>query len=1750
MAAPVISISSDSSKESVGSHATRVILFGHIPTVIPVILEIPIILADPTVAPEVGVVSVLSPARAFDLVDYSSSFDSDPPEDSLPPIPDLPLVSPFLYSDDSEADSESEPAKQRPERHEYLAVHDAMFPLAPVVAPPGIRRPSATLVRPGEAIPFGRPYRTHSNGPRKLLTARKRVGAIPARRLAWRRVSHHSPDHHSSPDSTPDSSSSGSYSDSLSGSPSVHSSGRDSSGQAHSGPSTRDALPKSAPLSTPYPPTTSESSLGSSSERLLDSSSPSTGPSRKRCRSPTASVPSPTHISRSIAPTLADPLLPRKRFRDLHSPEDSGEERMEVDAVDAEAVADVGISEGVVAHFGDDIVMGVEISASDVREDEEEIEVEASAADTREIAVDPLAIGGSSDSSLSGITDLEGTIYEMAHYMSEVRIDWITEMETAQRQLEAGKLIASGERTGLSEGIRSLRLENLKVRAMLSIERERIDNLRWHMALPREEFRQVRRDRDDARRRLRRTMTITRSGMTPEAIEELVNRRVEEALAAYEEARAANALEAENQSQNGSDGDNGNGGNGNGGNGNPNENGRGDRPVARECTYQDFMKCQPLNFKGTEGVVGLTRWFEKMETLFHISNCLEKYQVKYATCTLLNNALTWWNSHKRTVGIEAAFAMSWRELMKLMAEVYCPRNEIQKIETHETPRCVRIANNLMDQKLKGYAVKNAKNKRRLEVNQRNNYGQQPPFKRPNVRGYFRSDCPQLKDQNRRNKVGNKNGVGEARGKAYVLGGGDDNPDSNVVKGTFLLNNHYASVLFDSGANRSFVSTTFSTLLDKTPDTLDVSYAVELPDGRISETDTILRGCTLGLLGHPFNIDLIPVELGIFDVIIGMDWLANHHAVIVCDEKIVKIPYGDEALIIQGDGGGREEKSKLSIISCTKAQKYIEKGCLIFLAQVTKKEIEDKLEEKRLEDVPTVQDFLEVFPENLPGLPLIRQVKFQIDLVPGAAPIARAPYRLALLELQELSTQLQELSDKGFIRPRSSVYSKIELRSGYHQLRVHDEDVPKTAFRTLYGHYKFQVMPFGLTNAPALFINLINQVCKPYLDKFVIVFIDDILIYSKSEEEHAEHLKLILELLKKEELHAMCLKCDFWLSKVQFLGHVIDSEGIHVDPAKIESIKDWTSPKTPIEISSISSEKPEAAFQILKQKLCSAPILSLPEGSKNFVVYCDASCKGLGAVLMQKEKVIAYASRQLKIHEKNYTTHDLELGAVVFALKMWRHYLYGTKCVVFTDQKSLQYILDQKELNMRQRRWLELLSDYDCKIRYHPGKANILNAQVEARKEKNYGMEDLCGMIKNLESHGDRTLCLNGRSWIPCRGNLRELIMNESHKSKYSIHPGSDKMYQDLKKLYWWLNMKAKIATYISKCLTCAKVKTEYQKPSDLLVQPVIPVWKWENITMDFVTKLPKTSTGQDTIWVIVDRLTKSAHFLPMKETDSMEKLTRHYLKEVVSRHGVPVSIISDRDSKFTSHLWKSLNKALGTQLDMSTTYHPETDGQSERTIQTLEDMLRACVIDFGKGWDRHLPLVEFSYNNSYHTSIKAAPFEALYGRKCRSPICWAEVGDAQLTGPEIVHETTEKIIQIKKRIQAARDRQKSYANKRRKPLEFEVGDKVMLKVSPWKGVIHFGKRGKLNPRYIGPFKILARVGTLAYRLEFPEQLSRVYSTFHVSNLKKCLVDEPLTIPLEEIQIDDKLNFIEEPVEIMDREVKRLKQIRIPIVKVC
>ncbi|GJT53287.1 putative reverse transcriptase domain-containing protein [Tanacetum coccineum] len=875
------------------------------------------------------------------------------------------------------------------------------------------------------------------------------------------------------------------------------------------------------------------------------------------------------------------------------------------------------------------------------------------------------------------------------------------------------------------------------------------------------------------------------------------------------------------------------------------------------------------------------------------------------------------------------------------------------------------------------------------------------------------------------KAGNQQND-RARGRAYVV---IENPQQNpnVVTGMFLLNDHYACILFDSGAEKSFVSSAFTPFIDIAPTALNTSYEIELADGIVVSTSTILRSCTVVLLNHVFKIDLLPTRLGSFDVIVGMDWLAYHRALIDSYEKIVRIPLPNgEILEVQGE---RPEKD-LGSLTCIKA------------------------DEKKLDDIRVFRGFPEVFPDDLLGLPHVLEVEFSIDLIPSASPVVRSPYQLAPseMELNKLTIKnrypLPRIDDLFDQLQGACYFSKIDIRSGYHQLRVREEDIPKTTFRTRYGHFEFTVMPFGRTNAPAIFMDLMNHVCKPYLDKFVIVFIDDILIYSKLEEEHEVHLKTILDLLKEEKLYAKFSKCEFWLKEVQFLGHVVNRNGIHVDPSKVGLVKNWKTPESPIEIRSflglagyyrrfiknfskiakpltlltqknkiyVWGDKQDESFQILKEKLCNAPVLALPDGPDDFVVYCDASKLGFGCVLMQRGKVIAYTSRQLMIHENNYTTHDMELGAVVFALKIWRHYLYGTKSVIYTDHKSKANVvadaLSRKE-RLKPRR-VRAIS-----ITIHSGlKTKILEAQSEASKDLKAPTKWLRGLERHFEQRADGEI--------------------------YFFDP-------------------------------------EHQKPSGFLQQPEIPEWKWEKLTMDFVTKLPKSSSGHDTIWVVVDRLTKSAHFLPIREDYKTEKLAKIYTNEIVARHGVPISIISDRDGRFT--------------------------------------------------WDTHLPLIEFSYNNSYHTSIKCAPFEALYGRKCRSPVIWTEVGESQLIGPEIMQETTEKIVQIKERLKTARSRQKN------------------LCIFYGREVVQFGKERKASTRYVGPFEIVERVGPVAYRLKLPQELSCVHDTFHVSNLKKCLAEPDVQVPLDEIEIDENLRFVEEPIEIVERDVKKLKRRRIPLVKV-
>nr|AAX95912.1 retrotransposon protein, putative, Ty3-gypsy sub-class [Oryza sativa Japonica Group]ABA92473.1 retrotransposon protein, putative, Ty3-gypsy subclass [Oryza sativa Japonica Group] len=929
---------------------------------------------------------------------------------------------------------------------------------------------------------------------------------------------------------------------------------------------------------------------------------------------------------------------------------------------------------------------------------------------------------------------------------------------------------------------------------------------------------------------------------------------------------------------------------------------------------------------------------------------------------------------------------------------------------------------------------------------------------------------------------------------------------DVILGTFLVNSVPATVLFDSGATHSFLSMSFAGNHGMEVEDLRRPLMVSTPSNQALSLQRS-PSVRIEIQEVPFLANLILLESKDLDVILGMDWLARYKGVIDCANRKVTLTSND--------------------------------GRVVTVHALSSESLRSSLNQMTLEEIPIVREYPDVFPDDLPAMPPKRDIEFRIDLVPGTTPIHKRPYRMAANELADVKRQVDDLLQKGYIRPSSSpwgapvifvekkdhtqrmcvdyralndvtiknkyplpriddlfdqlkgatVFSKIDLRSGYHQLRIKEEDIPKTAFTTRYGLFECTVMSFGLTNAPAFFMNLMNKVFMEYLDKFVVVFIDDILIYSRTKEEHEEHLRLALEKLREHQLYAKFSKCEFWLSEVKFLGHVISAGGVAVDPSNVESVTNWKQPKTVSEIRSFLglagyyrrfienfskiakpmtrllqkdvkykwSEECEQSFQELKNRLISAPILILPDPKKGFQVYCDASKLGLGCVLMQDGKVVAYASRQLRPHEKNYPTHDLELATVVHALKIWRHYLFGTRTEVYTDHKSLNR-----------------------------------------------------GFVAALEAKP--TLI----------DQVREAQIN-------------DPDIQEIKK-----NMRRGKAIGFLEDEQGTRVKAEHQKPAGLLQPLKIPEWKREEIGMDFITGLPRTSSGHDSIWVIVDRLTKVAHFIPVKTTYSGSRLAELFMARIVCLHGVPKKIVSDRGSQFTSKFWKKLQEEMGSKLNFSTAYHPQIDGQTERVNQILEDMLRACALDFGGSWDKNLPYAEFSYNNSYQASLQMAPYEALYGRKCRTPLLWDQTGERQVFGTDILREAEEKVKIIQERLRVAQSRHKSYADNRRRDLSFDEGDYVYLRVTPLRGVHRFHTKGKLAPRFVGPYKIVSRRGEVAYQLELPQSLAGVHNVFHVSQLKKCLRVPTEEANLEQIEVQEDLTYVEKPIRILEIDERRTR----------
>ncbi|GJW85510.1 putative reverse transcriptase domain-containing protein [Tanacetum coccineum] len=789
------------------------------------------------------------------------------------------------------------------------------------------------------------------------------------------------------------------------------------------------------------------------------------------------------------------------------------------------------------------------------------------------------------------------------------------------------------------------------------------------------------------------------------------------------------------------------------------------------CTFKTFQACNPKVYDGKGGATALTRWIEKMENVIDNSGCAKNQKVKYVASSLVNKALTWWDTQVQARGREDVMGMSWTNFKALLVEELYPSNKMEKLEnefwnhkmvganhaayTDQFHELAKLVSHLVtleslrirvscDTLTKGYK------KRKVVEETSKSGGSWKENKKANVGTGFAVTAPLRNEfvgsiQKCWAPVKQVDPMSAVR-MGYNQKAEQAAQDPNVMTGTFSLNDHFVIVLFDSGADFSFISTKFVPLLNVKPSIVNPSYVIEVADGKKVEVDRIIRDCKLELENSLFSLNLIPLGHESFDVIVGMDWLSQNKAVIVCHEKVVEIPL---------ESGGILRVHGERTLRVAKALKNV------------------KIDEPELGDIPIVRYFVGVFPEDLSGLPPQRQVEFRIDLVPGAMSVAKSPYRLAPSKMQELSGQLQDLQDKGFIRPSHSPWGALVLfvkkKDGSLRMCIDYRELNKLTVKNGY----------PLSRTDDLFDKLQGS---HYFSK---IDLRSGYHQLRTKEDHKVHLRLVLELLRKEKLYAKFSKCEVWLQEVHFLGHVVNQNGIYVDPSKIEAVKNWKAPTTPSEVRSFL-------------------------GVEDFIVYCDASNQGLGCVLMQRGKVIAYASRQLKIHEKNYTMHDLELGAVVFALKTWRHCLYDTKSVIYTNHKSLQHIFDQKEMNMHQRRWIELFSDYECEICYHPGKANvvadalsrkervkprrvramamtiqygvremILTAQSEAFKQEHVLAESLHGLDQQMERKEDEILYFMDHIWVPLVGGIGIMIMDEAHKSKYFVHPGADKIYHDL-----------------------------------------------------------------------------------------------------------------------------------------------------------------------------------------------------------------------------------------------------------------------------------------------------------------------------------------------------------------------------------
>ena len=1040
---------------------------------------------------------------------------------------------------------------------------------------------------------------------------------------------------------------------------------------------------------------------------------------------------------------------------------------------------------------------------------------------------------------------------------------------------------------------------------------------------------------------------------------------------------------------------------------------------------------------------------------------------------------------------------------------------------------------------------------------------------------------------------------------------------NGVKMTFagMVNGQRARVLMDTGASHSYLGLSFARSLGLK--TESDGGLVELGDSKATVETHGNHRVTVRMDSCTTRWRCLLLDLNTkYDLILGDDWLTHHR---------VQTNHGDgSAVVFKGNkshtlrGIRSKEPLTTKLLSAMQLKRKLRTGSQCFLVLLNKVEEDESVLEFPVEMQPLVKEFADVFAAPPSGLPPARNVGHTIPLEPGAVPPFRPLYRLSPLEQAEAKRQIEEYLAKGWIEPSSSpygapilfvpkkngqlrmcvdyralnkvtvknrfplpriedlfdklrhakVFTSLDLAQGYHQIRITDADVPKTAFRTPYGHYQWRVLSFGLTNAPATFQRLMNDIFRAHLDKFVLVYLDDILIFSNSMEEHLQHLRTVLRLLRHNKLYAQPAKCQFMQDEVAYLGHIVGRGGLRVDPKKVAAVQEWTVPQDVGQLRSFLgltnyfrkflenystvvapltrmtgknvqwkwTKECQQAFVRVRNMLVHAPVLVLPDFNKPFTVVTDASDLGLGAVLLQEDHPVAFESRKLSSAEQAYHTSEKEMLAVVHALRTWRCYLEGVTFKVITDHNPNTYFHTQQHLSRRQTRWSELISSFTFDFQYRPGKTNVADSlsrqpvgpaplpESETLMVMTRGRIALSSLIKQgyrrdpwfKQGKNQKALRQADGFWyrgealvVPEYKDIRKDILYEMHCSKYAGHFGLRKTRLAVQEKYWWPGWASDVHEYVKRCDACARNKSKADKPGGLLQPLPIPNAPWEDVSMDFITRLPETMRGHDAILVFCDRLTKMVHFAATTTDVGAEETARLFTEHVFRLHGQPKYLVSDRDARFTSKFWTELMKRLGTKQRLSSAFHPQTDGQTERVNRTLEQMLRMFVGPKQDDWDELLPALEFACNNAVHDSTGNTPFYLNQGWHPTTPLD-REVGRFQVpSAQDFTEKQQHALADAKALLRKAQERQKSYADSKRREIEFVVGDKVLLSTKN----LRLNQPGvkKLMPRYVGPFEVIERVGKVAYRLSLPASLP-IHDVFHVSLLANYEAEGPYQPP--------------------------------------